>query len=120
MKKILGLLTIAGMLLFSACNSQGRVENDEPAQTAEITFLTNIHCDGCVNTVQTKLPDNEGIIKAVAELDSKLVTVTYDPELLDAEDLIKALGELGYDAHIYTETAVPAPEEEADTAASVL
>lgn len=120
MKTTLGILALAFTFLFSSCNSKSGEEKNEAAQTAEITFVTNIHCDGCVNTVQTKLPDNEGVVAAVAELETKLVTVTYDPALIDADGLIDALGKLGYDAHVYDETAVPAPEEGADTAASIL
>lgn len=57
--------------------------------------VPNIGCNGCVKTVQGELRDIEGVKSAVAELESKMVTVEYDTPA-SWEQIVAALTEIDY------------------------
>jgi copper chaperone CopZ len=57
--------------------------------------VPNIGCNGCINAVQGELRDLEGVKSAVAELETKMVTVEYDAPA-SWNDIVKALTEIDY------------------------
>lgn len=57
--------------------------------------VPDIGCSGCVNTVQSELRELEGVISAVAELETKMVTVEYDPPA-SWEKIVATLTEIDY------------------------
>lgn len=61
-----------------------------------ITFsVPNISCNHCVHTIKTELTDLEGVKLVDAELDRKLVTITYEPPATE-ELLVSLLNEINY------------------------
>ncbi|MGA9396635.1 MAG: heavy metal-associated domain-containing protein [Anaerolineaceae bacterium] len=61
-----------------------------------ITFqIANIHCDHCVHTIQSELSELEGVIKAVASLETKSVTIEYEPPAT-LESIKALLAEINY------------------------
>ena len=115
MKHYLKILPVLALAVLVSCSGK-KAEKETPAQTAELVFLTNLNCESCVNTIQTKLPETDGVVNAVADVETKLVTVTFDPAVIESAGLIEAFANLGYDAQVYDTSAATAPENGADTA----
>ncbi|MGH2425723.1 MAG: heavy-metal-associated domain-containing protein [bacterium] len=58
--------------------------------------VPKIHCDGCVNTVETAVKKLDGIQNVSASELSKEVRVEYDPEKVKEDQIRKALLLVGY------------------------
>lgn len=101
MKHLIRITVLALMAIsISSCGNQQSKETQEinSENLVSHVYMTTIHCEGCVNTVQTKMPENPGIAEVVADLDSKEVTVSFDPAITNDQEIIDAFGLLGYDA----------------------
>ncbi len=61
-----------------------------------ITFnIPNISCNHCVHTIKTELTEMGGVKIVDADLERKLVTVTYEPPATE-ESLVTLLTEINY------------------------
>ncbi|MBI9069956.1 MAG: heavy-metal-associated domain-containing protein [Melioribacteraceae bacterium] len=74
--------------------------SEEPKEKIieKVVFETSLHCEGCVNTISTKLPKTVGVEKVDVELETKLVTISFDKNSTSEVKLKKELEKLGYDA----------------------
>jgi len=54
-------------------------------------------CGGCVNSIQNALGSRDGVAKAKADLDAKLVTIEFDPALIQRNGLVEAIEDAGFD-----------------------
>ena len=54
-------------------------------------------CGGCVNSVQNALRQNPGVLQATADLESGLVTVDFDPSMIEHSALEDAITDAGFD-----------------------
>ena len=91
MKKLI-LLTIA---MFFAIVLQ--------AQTIkEVVFTTEpeIECQNCVKKIKDNLRFEKGVKAINPDLDTKLVTIQYDSEKTDVDNLIKAFAKIKYKATV--------------------
>ena len=91
MKKLI-LLTIA---MFFAVVLQ--------AQTIkEVVFTTEpeIECQNCVKKIKDNLRFEKGVKAINPDLDTKLVTIQYDSEKTNPENLIKAFAKIKYKATV--------------------
>jgi periplasmic mercuric ion binding protein len=61
-----------------------------------IKMKVNFTCAGCQTKIQNGLGKTEGVEKAVADLDTKVVTITFDPDKTNKEKLVKAIEDIGY------------------------
>jgi len=68
------------------------------AQTAEIKIKTSATCDMCKETIEKNLAFEKGIKKSVLDVDTKVLTVTYNPEKITPEKIRIAISKIGYDA----------------------
>ncbi len=52
-----------------------------------------MHCDNCVHTIQRALSELDGVRKAVATLETKTVTIDYEPPatLESIKDLLASI-----------------------------
>lgn len=67
------------------------------SNTRTVTLaVENMTCAGCVATIRTGLRRLDGVARARVTLDPPRAEVTYDPSVLDVEDLIRATANLGY------------------------
>lgn len=57
--------------------------------------VPNIGCDGCVKTIQGELSDVVGVKSVQGEVDSKMVTVNYEPPA-NWEQIVATLKEIDY------------------------
>lgn len=63
-----------------------------------ILSLPTIHCAGCISTVEKGLAQVKGVRDARVNLSLKRVSISADPGI-SAEQLVKAVEALGYEAH---------------------
>ena len=89
MKKLI-LLTFA---LFLAVWTQAQ-------SIKEVVFTTepDIHCESCVNKIKNNLRFEKGVKAINPDLQTKLVTIQYDSEKTNPENLIKAFAKIKYKA----------------------
>jgi copper chaperone len=59
--------------------------------------IDGMTCSGCVNSIQNALYRQDGVNKAVANVDSRLVTVEFDPAVISREGLVRAIADAGFD-----------------------
>jgi len=65
---------------------------------AEIKIKTSAICGMCKETIENALAFEKGIKKSVLDVESKIVTVTYNPEKTTPEKIRLAISKAGYDA----------------------
>jgi periplasmic mercuric ion binding protein len=65
-------------------------------------------CASCQAKIQTGLGKTAGVEKAVADLSTKVVTITYDPSVTNKDKLVKAVEGLGYKTEFSSASAKPA------------
>ncbi|MFQ5821135.1 MAG: heavy metal translocating P-type ATPase [Candidatus Heimdallarchaeota archaeon] len=58
--------------------------------------VPNLHCEGCVNTLKTKLKKKFGVVEVDAELETRVVTVTVYSNDFTAEDVKRIFIEIGF------------------------
>ena len=54
-------------------------------------------CGGCVKSIQNALNAHDGVGSASADLDSKLVTVEFDPGVIQRAGIVRAIEDAGFD-----------------------
>lgn len=91
MKKLI-LLTFA---LFLAVLTQAQTKK-------EVVFSTEpeIECQSCVKKIKDNLRFEKGVKAINPDLNTKLVTIQYDSEKTNPENLIKAFAKINYKATV--------------------
>ncbi|HHQ15101.1 MAG TPA: copper chaperone [Chromatiales bacterium] len=54
-------------------------------------------CGGCVKSIQNALSARDGVSDTKADLDSKTVTIEFDPARIQKDGLISAIEDAGFD-----------------------
>jgi len=54
-------------------------------------------CGGCVNSIQNALNGRDGVATATADLESKRVTIEFDPAVIQRDGLVEAIEDAGFD-----------------------
>jgi len=83
---------VAIFLLTGVMNSNAGTSSKNQTVKLKVNFT----CAGCQTKIQSGLGKTEGVEKAVADLDTKMVTITFDPEKTNKEKLVKAIEDMGY------------------------
>ena len=89
-KLLISILLIALPAVLSAQN--------KTKSTETVKFTTSIDCQNCVNKIMTNLPQEKGIKDVKCDLETKEVTVTYQKEKNNSEQIKRSLEKLGYTA----------------------
>lgn len=91
MKKLI-LLTFA-MFIAVLANAQNR---------SEVVFTTEpkMDCQHCVDKIKNNIRFERGVRTINPDLKTQLVTVQYDGEKTNTENLIKAFAKIGYKATV--------------------
>ena len=87
------------------------------AQTIkEVVFTTepDIHCESCVNKIKNNLRFEKGVKAINPDLQTKLVTIQYDSEKTNPENLIKAFAKIKYKATVVEPKEKQAVETDAN------
>ena len=64
------------------------------AQT--ITFITTAVCDQCKERIEEKLNYTKGVVFAELNLENKMLTVKFKPEIITEQQIKEVLANIGY------------------------
>ena len=87
MKKIILVLFVA---LFSVAVADAQQPKKGEKKIVTTTFVTDIDCEGCAKKVTNTIPYEKGVKDVKVDVDTKIVTVTYDPAKTNDDALVKA------------------------------
>ena len=93
MKTKLSLIITVILLLFVSAEIKA-----QEATTAEIKIKTSSICSMCKETIETALAFEKGIKKSTLDVETKIVTVVYNPKKTTPEKIRIAVSNAGYDA----------------------
>jgi periplasmic mercuric ion binding protein len=68
------------------------------AKSAEVKIKTSAVCETCKETIEHELSFETGVKKVTLDLDTKVVSVVYNPSKTDENKIRLALTKVGYDA----------------------
>jgi Cu+-exporting ATPase len=93
------------------------VATPAPATTRITLPVEGMTCASCQANVQRALTATPGVAKAAVNLMMHEATITYDPSVLNAEKLVAAINDTGYQSHVPAPVESVAAEDEAREAA---
>lgn len=73
--------------------------NDDGTLTTYLQ-LASMHCGGCMKKIEHALTDQASVVKARANLSTKRVRITWDPDKGAATDLLSCLEAIGFEPEI--------------------
>lgn len=82
------VLALLSLLIFSAAH----------AQTDTLRVKTSAVCTTCKKTIEHDLSYEKGVKSSSLDVDSKIVTVIYNPKKTDPQKIREAITNIGYDA----------------------
>lgn len=91
MKKVILFLAVAFLGISSGFAQDGKKEE-------QVQIKTSAVCKMCKSTIEKQLSFEKGVKTSNLDVDSKIVTVTYNPKKTDVNRIKKAITESGYDA----------------------
>jgi copper chaperone CopZ len=71
---------------------------DKEKTITTVRFSTSITCSNCVNTIMNNLPHEKGIKDVKCDLKTKEVSVTYQNQKNNPEQIKKSIERLGFTA----------------------
>lgn len=109
-RTLIRVAPVAALLLLPACSggteqAEGRSAASAPAPgLARAEFaVEGMTCGGCELGVRTVLNRLDGVERAEVSHEESRAVVDFDPEKVDTERMIGAIGELGYTATLIGE-----------------
>ena len=98
MKTQIHKITILSLLLF-VCSMSVIIAQDKTASsTAEIKIKTSAQCEECKSRIEKAVNKLDGIEAADLDVESKVLTVTYQTDQTDPDEIRLAVSRVGYDA----------------------
>jgi periplasmic mercuric ion binding protein len=95
------IITAAMLLVFSTAVMNAQDKDKKELST--VRFETSIDCENCVNTIMKNIPFIKGVKDVKCDLPSKEVTIRYQKDKAEPEQLKRAIEKLGYTAKEITE-----------------
>jgi len=86
------LLILATLLVFgftTTISAQSNTKNDETKVETKICSVEGMTCQGCVNSVENKLENIDGVQKYEVDLEKGEAIVEFDPEKVNSDDIEK-------------------------------
>ena len=80
MKKFISIFLLSAFALFLSAK----------ANRQSVLLSVDIHCRGCCDKIMKNIAFERGVKDLVCDLDTKTVTVTFDPNKTDVPTLLKA------------------------------
>ncbi len=87
---------IVFVLFLSLCYTGLLYAQEKKTEKAEI--LTSAICEMCKETIEYELTFTKGIKFVELDVDSKIVTVEFNPKKISVEDIRKSISGVGYNA----------------------
>ena len=86
MKKII-MLCLVAIVGFGVTGAMAQKKQVDLKTTV---FQTDVDCENCAKKVDNSIPYQKGVKEVKVDVDTKIVTVTYDPAKTNDEALVKA------------------------------
>jgi len=80
-------------LTFMACGEQ----ESTPEDLSELSFKVYGNCGMCENTIESSVNGINGVESADWDINSKMLTVSYHTETMNADDIKQKVASVGYD-----------------------
>lgn len=99
--KILSALIVM-MLIVAGCGNPGSTGEKTSASSAPVEFaelkldVKGMTCEGCENAIIRSLDRLEGVYESDASHEAELVTIKYDPDAVNLEQITEAITNTGY------------------------
>ncbi|HSW67610.1 MAG TPA: heavy-metal-associated domain-containing protein [Bacteroidales bacterium] len=91
------------ILLISLLGTVIKADAQQPPKIKEVKILTNLHCTSCKAKIENYMAFEKGVVAVGADVETKVVTLSYRTSRTDAEALAEAIRKLGYTAEILPE-----------------
>ena len=65
-------------------------------KTVVLTTSPPMHCEGCENRIKSNLRFEKGVKKIITDVEQQKVTITYDADKTNVENLIKGFEKIDY------------------------
>lgn len=85
------------------------------SEIREVKILTNMHCMNCKKKIENELGYTKGVVEAVADLETRVVTVKYNSQQISPEKLVETVQKLGYQATVLNQSNQAIPVESSTT-----
>ena len=92
MKILKTLLIVLPMILFVGNTSASFVNEKE----AELKVKVDFHCPKGKARLEEGLMKEPGVISAIADLETKIITIKYDPAKQNQDKIVAAIEKLGH------------------------
>jgi len=110
MKTLLNLVLAFLLIGVIGCGKKSTTETagDKTTDTKGVTEkvetveykCAGMHCAGCEETITTEVKKTEGIKDVKADSKSKIVTVSFDANKTNKENISKSINAAGYDTEL--------------------
>lgn len=94
------IMFLAAIMFFSLTNLVTAQSDSRSKKSAEVKIATNLHCESCKAKIEGDLAFVKGVKTVNADVDSKVVTVTFNAKKTNAQALVERIQKLGYQASI--------------------
>lgn len=71
-------------------------------KTLVVTTTPPMHCENCENKIKGNLRYEKGVKKIETNIPAQTVTIEYDADKTNAENLVEAFKKFGYEAQVVT------------------
>ncbi|XP_046684089.1 copper-transporting ATPase 1 isoform X3 [Homalodisca vitripennis] len=82
------------------------------SERTTVIHIEGMTCQSCVNNIQSKLKERDGVISVKVNLENKSGEIIYNPSLLGVKDLCEAIDDMGFEASVPNQTSSHAPRTE--------
>ena len=92
------LILLIGLVAVVAFAGPAGAQEKAKKNYEEVQIQTSAVCGMCEERIETNIAYEKGVKKVELDDATKIVTIGFDPRKTDADQLRKAISELGYDA----------------------
>jgi len=85
-------------LVAATSRVQAQTQSKLKTNEAEVTFVTNMHCEHCKKKIENTVAHEKGVVDMKVTLDTKEVWIKFNATKTTKADLQKAIEKLGYTA----------------------
>lgn len=89
MKNSILILSVLFLFVMTSMTTQS-------TKAKTITFITTAICGECKERIENKLNYTKGVIYAELNLENKMLTVKFKPEIITEQEIKEILANLGY------------------------
>lgn len=97
MKKITVLFAVIMMTILIGAGNQSMAQ-DTKKSSDEVKIKTSAVCGMCKDRIENDLSSEKGVKSVSVGTDTKIATVSYNPEKTDPAKIRIAISKIGYDA----------------------